>query len=392
MVVEISTSPVLKRLSSGSEEESRGRHTTNRTRRSQGEETRWSQQRSRRKSRRGSPVMDRDNSLHVIKTLKNWGLRYSGEEKESPEQFLSRLKACKRATGIPDEQLLPCLASILVREAGDWYEVYQDDILCWDCRIFEKAFKRQFVGELHEDDVMEELRARYQGSKEKIAPFITKFRRIIAHLKRPPLLREQLNLTFSHLRPEYQDALWERNLDSFDAIERYGKEFERREAIKERYRSPPRRDRAKIPGTSYTGPNRASHKVAAIAESSSTEDTASPSKTRGKRPKAERQKETGQEIAAMNNRTAPWPPREQCPNNVPNSAPRRPPAPATAQNPLGEQGLTSSPAPYSLSPNGENGLAFVGPGFVCQLVGYRAADCPKRKCYACGQTSHMART
>ena len=61
--------------------------------------------------------------------------------------------------------------------------------------------------ELHEDDVMDELRARYQGSKEKIAPFITKFRRIIAHLNRPPSLKEQLNLTFTHLRPEYQDAL-----------------------------------------------------------------------------------------------------------------------------------------------------------------------------------------
>ena len=78
---------------------------------------------------------------------------------------------------------------------------------------------------------MEELRARYQGSKEKIAPFITKFRRIIAHLKRRPSL---INLTFTHLRPEYQDALWEKNLDSFEAIERYGREFERREAIKER--------------------------------------------------------------------------------------------------------------------------------------------------------------
>ena len=142
-----------------------------------------------------------------------------------------------------------------MKDAGDWCEVYQDDMLSWDFKMFEQSFRRQFVGELHEDDVMEELRARYQGSKEKIAPFITKFRRIIAHLKRPPSLREELNLTFTQLRSEYQDALWEENLDSFEAIERYGRELERREAIKERYRSPPRRDKSRIVGINYTGPH-----------------------------------------------------------------------------------------------------------------------------------------
>ena len=107
------------------------------------------------------------------------------------------------ATGMPDGDLLPCLASVLVKEAGDWYEVYQEEMRTWDFRNFERAFKRQFVGELHEDDIMEELRARYQGLKEKVAPFITKFRRIIAHLKKPPSMKEQLSLTFSHLRPKY---------------------------------------------------------------------------------------------------------------------------------------------------------------------------------------------
>ena len=67
-------------------------------------------------------------------------------EKDSPEQFLSRLKACKRASGIPDEDLLPCLASVLVKDAGEWYEVYQEEMRTWNFRTFERAFKRQFVG------------------------------------------------------------------------------------------------------------------------------------------------------------------------------------------------------------------------------------------------------
>ena len=114
--------------------------------------------------------------------------------------------------------------------------------------------------------------------------------------------------------------------------------------MKERYRSPPRRNRAKISGTTYTGPHRASHKVAAIVESSSEENSRSPTTKKGRKPKAERQKGTEQEVAAMNNRTTPWPPREQASRSTPTPASRRPPAPPMAQKPPGGEmpGLISS--------------------------------------------------
>ena len=245
---------------------------------------------------------------------------------------------------------------------------------------------------------MEALRARYQGSKEKIAPFITKFRRIIAHLKRPPSLREQLSLIFSHLRPEYQDALWEKNLDSFDAIERGGREFERREAIKVRYRSPPRREKSRIAGTNYTGPHRATHKVAAVSETSGVEEHTTSEKGREKRKgKREHTAAEDEHIAATSN-MAPhnpstrWAPRKSNDQGERRQSTQPQSAPVTG----GERGtISSQPAPYSLTPNSmplvAGGSSFVGPCFVCQLVGHRAADCPKRSCYSCGQKGRQAR-
>ena len=92
--------------------------------------------RSWRGSRRDSYQEERhgfnDNSLHVIKTLKGWGIRAAA-----------------------------CLPSVLLKEASDLYEVHQDEIFTRDFKTFERAFRRQFIGELHHEDIMEELRARY---------------------------------------------------------------------------------------------------------------------------------------------------------------------------------------------------------------------------------------
>ena len=124
-------------------------------------------------------------------------------------------------------------------------------------------------------------------------------------------MKEQQNFVFSHLRPEFQDYLWDKRLDSFGSIEKYGREFERRDAIKERYHSPSRRDKAKIAGTTYKGPHRASHKVAAAVELSSGENNGSSTTKKSKRPTTERTKGAGQEVTAINNRTVPWPPGER---------------------------------------------------------------------------------
>ena len=52
----------------------------------------------------------------------------------------------------------------------------------------------------------------------------------------------------------------------------------------------------------------------------------------------------------------------------------------------------SPPSKLSAEATNTTGEAtFDGPYFVCQLVGHRAAECPKRICYSCRQTGHLVR-
>ena len=123
-----------------------------------------------------------------------------------------------------------------------------------------------------------------------------------------------------------------------------------------------------------------------------------PDKNREKRrsnrhqPSTEDEKVAATSNMASLNTSGRWPPTK---NN--DQGDRRQSAP-TQNTPVtgGERGaIRSQPAPYSLIPNNTTlvtgGSSFVGPCFICQLVGYRAADYPKRSCYSCGQKGHFAR-
>ena len=111
----------------------------------------------------------------------------------------------------------------------------------------------------------------------------------MTYLKKPLPLRGQLQLTFSHLSIE-------------QAIERYGRELDRKEAIKGRYRSPPRRDKLRLPGTTYAGPHRSSHKVAAVQESSENGSSESETKPRREKKAKRKPKESEiDEVAAVTN-------------------------------------------------------------------------------------------
>ena len=52
----------------------------------------------------------------AVKLLKDWGLKFSGDEREDPEEFLERLEDCRKGAEMGDQGLLIAIPCILTEK------------------------------------------------------------------------------------------------------------------------------------------------------------------------------------------------------------------------------------------------------------------------------------
>ena len=119
-----------------------------------------------------------------------------------------------------DRDLMRALPSILSKGALRWYLTTQDDITTW--HEFKKEFRLQFIGALDKTDIEEELNARTQAKGENITNFLSCFKYIVGHFKRPPSEKKLVKIAYKNILPEYRTALFDKKVTSLRMIEEYG--------------------------------------------------------------------------------------------------------------------------------------------------------------------------
>ena len=131
---------------------------------------------------------------------------------------------------------------------------------------------------------------------------------------------------------------------------------------------------------------------------STSEENGTPEMEKKARKKArDRTEEPDGQVAAVKNTPHPGPGNAWSSRNNAGQPSRQPATPPPTNTGNGRERTTfsSQPAPYSLTQPGNptpmTTPLFVGPCFICQLVGHRGIDCPKKVCYNCRQPGHFSR-
>lgn len=109
----------------------------------------------------------------MIRDLKAWELKFSGSEKEDPDEFLDRLKDFRDSARWSSREIMDALPGILTNPARSWYRYRGRKFGSW--RKFVREFTDHFVGEIDDDDLMNELKVQTQAKGEKIESFADKF-------------------------------------------------------------------------------------------------------------------------------------------------------------------------------------------------------------------------
>lgn len=341
-------------------------------------------------------------NIKFIEFLHHRQVQFEDDGRERPEAFLEQMEESRDLFGLSDSEVLSAIPAVLIKSALEWYQAVRKRIKDWS--DFKKLFKHQFKRGLRESDIKAELKGRSQAPEETISDYLVAFWTIVGWFKNPPSEKRLLKIAKDNLLPEYRRYVFEKTVDSFAALERYGRRWERMQAMDHQYHQPLPKMRIQA------AKPKPSRKVAKVAATSTTERVDSDRSDREKMGKSASKKQQSrkvdfqlaQSVSAAGSASGPSAELVlESPNNsgpievlpaeqvLPYGSASIPPLltpqwnDARIQHPSAGQSSGQQQRPVQ----GNRGVRLC---FTCQAPGHLSNRCPTRTCFACKQNGHIA--
>ena len=164
------------------------------------------------------------SSVDVLERVRKWNISYSGKKDSIAEEFLTRVQECRRGSALSDNALLEGMPYFLKGGARYWFRLLEDQIKTWS--EFVRAFRKRFVVVNFQFKIKEEARQRTRGKDEPISEYLQNLRLILRRFDPPISEREQLQLAYCNLHPQYRASILHREFGLFEELETAGELYE----------------------------------------------------------------------------------------------------------------------------------------------------------------------
>ena len=326
--------------------------------------------------------------MQVVQILKSWNLHFSGCRSEEPVEFIQRLDECRCCMELSEVDVLEVLPGILSDSASRWYRLRRAEIKCWS--EFRRLFRSRFFRNLGDEILLDEWKLMKQGEKQSVSEFLDKFRVFLEHFLEAPSIIVQVQQALSNLRPEYQHYFEGKVVSSLVELEELGMKFERLKEFDRCCNSPLPEEAMKVSGatlssgvversagsSSCNGLNVCSNGNSCLnVDGNVSVDSGISSPKRKRRKRRSRKERVNVEVDVDVNEVAECVSMSLDKTSMNVNVDEDDSLEGRIQGCVGSRVVR----PFSL-----------GPCFVCNLPGHRAAQCPQRICYSCLGMGHHA--
>src|SRR3978361_857427 len=149
-----------------------------------------------------------------------WGISFSGTgEGLNAIAFLERVHELRIARGANYDQLFNGAVDLFKEPALSWYRSIRQDVFSWF--ELENKIKETFVSPNHDEDLIDQIRARKQSETETLTAFISVLRMKFSRLLKPWSVEDQINLVRRNLKPDVSQQLALMSIKTYEELESY---------------------------------------------------------------------------------------------------------------------------------------------------------------------------
>lgn len=173
---------------------------------------------------------DRQSKVHAL----NW--KFNG--KDNVIAFIQRLEELCFSRDISDKKLFHSAAELFVDEALFWYRAVKNEVTDWP--QLKALLLEEYLPYDYDHRLLQEIRARTQGSDESITHFLSIMENYFSRLRRPLDAREKLDIVRFNIRPFYATQLALVDITSWSDLKTRGRLLEAAKLRSEFFNEPPR--------------------------------------------------------------------------------------------------------------------------------------------------------
>lgn len=184
------------------------------------------------------PLPSTSHSLHSANIFK-WNVHFSGSSNESLVAFLERVELLRQARGLSKSELFASALDLFKDQAWTWFVSNKSRVSDWDSLV--TKLKEDFLPYHYDIDLLEEIRKRTQGSKERVTIYIAVMESLFRRLSNPPDEQTIVNQIRRNLLPHYISHLALVDTSTIASLSTSCKRIEESLSLSDRYKPPPSR-------------------------------------------------------------------------------------------------------------------------------------------------------